>query len=262
MENKLAISEILKTSLRKTIDNIGLFALGLLACLGILLATIAISVLFLLFFFILISQFLSSAGSALAMSGFIVAITCFIILQGLMLGYTRMALDVYDTHSSSLWRLFGCFRIVPRLLISLMALGFLAVLILACGVIVGVILAIGCHYLFVVALGWQAFNFIVFLIVLMGILPLVIAQMYGFIRFGFFQYYLIEHNAGPLEALRKSWNATRGYGWDLFSLYLLVFIICGIVSLSIIGIFFAVPFAMLVAISAYREITRVKQNLE
>ena len=60
-------------------------------------------------------------------------------------------------------------------------------------------------------------------------------------RLAFVPYLVMDKNLEPVAAVEKSWEMTRGYGWKIFGMALLVLpiAILGILSL-IVGIFFAI----------------------
>ncbi|MCK5632588.1 hypothetical protein KAH94_02485 [bacterium] len=102
-----------------------------------------------------------------------------ILIFGLFLGFMRIVLDLYDNGSSSVKRLFSCFYLLPKAIVA---------------------------------------TLIFILLVFVGFLFVVVPGIYLAVRMRFFMYYLIDKNLGPIECLKKSYRATKGFGWDVFAL--------------------------------------------
>ncbi len=54
--------------------------------------------------------------------------------------------------------------------------------------------------------------------VLLGLLCLIVPGIIIAIRLSFVSYLVIDRKLGPLEAVRASWEMTRGHSWNLFGL--------------------------------------------
>lgn len=93
------------------------------------------------------------------------------------------------------------------------------------------------------------------LIVLIGLLLLLIPGIIFIIRFQFYPYFIIDKNLGPIESLKKSWQATKGLTWHLFvfNLALSVINFLGFLAL-IIGIFWTIPTTMLARAFVYTKL--------
>lgn len=93
------------------------------------------------------------------------------------------------------------------------------------------------------------------LIVLAGFILLIVPGVIWAMKFQFFGYFIIEKGCGPVEALRKSSEITRGSIWDLFLFDLLLAGICilGVISL-LVGLFAAIPTAMVAHAFIYRKL--------
>lgn len=112
-------------------------------------------------------------------------LTVFVVMligTGIFLGWVRILLDLYRTQSSGLSRLFSGFRYALT------------------GAIAGL------FYIFIVAGG-----------LLLFIVPGIIWS----IRFSLFSYFILEHNAGPIESLRLSYRTVKGYSWKIFTLWII-----------------------------------------
>jgi uncharacterized membrane protein len=86
-----------------------------------------------------------------------------------------------------------------------------------------------------------------FLIVLAGTILLIIPGIYWAVRYRFSMYAVIDEGLGPVDAIKRSGQLTRGVWWHLFLFYL-VMIGINIIGtcLCIIGLLFAIP-VMIVA---------------
>ena len=54
--------------------------------------------------------------------------------------------------------------------------------------------------------------------VAVGFVLLIVPGIILHLRLQFAPYFLLDQKCGPIEALQKSWNATRGSAWSLFGL--------------------------------------------
>jgi uncharacterized membrane protein len=94
------------------------------------------------------------------------------------------------------------------------------------------------------------------LITLFGFILLIIPGIILSIRFGFFDYLIVDRNSRIIESLKKSWEITKGSTWNLFLLYLLLGIInvLGFFAL-IVGLFWSIPTTMLAEAFVYRKLS-------
>lgn len=92
-----------------------------------------------------------------------------------------------------------------------------------------------------------------FVIVAFGFLLLVVPGFIWMIKYGVFQYLIIDKNLSPLEALKESGRITNGYKKKLFLLGLAMILISIIgVSLLGVGLLVAIPVILLSMVYAYR----------
>jgi uncharacterized membrane protein len=98
-------------------------------------------------------------------------------------------------------------------------------------------------------------NFILGMIVFVGLICLIIPGIYFGIRFGFAPYILIDKDDTIGDALDASWKITEGQVWNIFVLGLVSFVIvlAGLIALlvGVIPAFMIVSFA---GIAAYRAL--------
>lgn len=93
-------------------------------------------------------------------------------------------------------------------------------------------------------------------IVLVGFILLIVPGIIWGIKFQFYQYFIVDKNMGPLEAISASGKVTQGHKWSLFLLGL-IFIglsILGLIAFGI-GIFIVWPVIMIATAYVYRKIS-------
>jgi len=94
---------------------------------------------------------------------------------------------------------------------------------------------------------------LVSLIVLIGTLCCIIPGLWIAVRLSMVEMYILDHpEAGVGEAIKASWNMTKGNFWSLVGMFLsnLGIVILGLCCCCI-GVYFAIPFTMFVETSAY-----------
>ncbi|MDP2734926.1 MAG: DUF975 family protein [bacterium] len=96
-------------------------------------------------------------------------------------------------------------------------------------------------------------------IVFVGFLLLIIPGIIWSVRFQFYPYFIVEEGAGPIEALKKSWNLTQGTAWNLilFSLMLAGIQILGVLALFV-GLIFTTPTTWVARAFVYKELKKSK----
>lgn len=102
-----------------------------------------------------------------------------------------------------------------------------------------------------------------FLIVLGGLILLIIPGIYWAVRYHFALYLIIDRNMGPVTALKKSGEITRGVWWHLFVFFLaaagisiLGFLVC------CVGSFFAIPTVMVATAYVYRSLLATEPGVQ
>ena len=93
------------------------------------------------------------------------------------------------------------------------------------------------------------------LIVVVGLILLIIPGIVWAIKFQFFDYLIVDKGLGPIDALEKSSEITRGVKWDLFIFAILLGIInlMGFVCL-LVGLFVTIPITMVATAFVYRKL--------
>lgn len=138
-----------------------------------------------------------------------------LFFAGLDLGFKKVALEIHDHNSSSAQSLFSCFHLAPKAMIAWIL------------------------YCVMVWIGWILF-----------VLPGFIALL----RFIFFPYFIIDRNAGPIAALRMSFNATKNHMWEIFAFWVAIKIIISLGFVSWIGIILTWPLSTLAYAYFYRKL--------
>lgn len=94
------------------------------------------------------------------------------------------------------------------------------------------------------------------LLVLIGLVLLIIPGIIAIVRLQFGYYFLIEKDMGPVDALKASWDATRGHGMDLF-LFVLMFAIINFIGAIFfgIGLIVTIPITMIATVFIYKKLT-------
>ncbi len=93
------------------------------------------------------------------------------------------------------------------------------------------------------------------LIVVVELILLIIPGIIWAIKFQFFDYLIVDKGLGPIDALEKSSEITRGVKWDLFIFAILLGIInlLGLLCL-LVGLFVTIPVTMVAIAFVYRKL--------
>ena len=93
------------------------------------------------------------------------------------------------------------------------------------------------------------------LIVFVGLILLIIPGIIWGIRYQFFVYFLVDKKTGPMEALKKSSEITKGAKWNLFLFGILLGLIntAGFLCL-LFGLFATIPTTMIAQAFVYRKL--------
>jgi len=152
-------------------------------------------------------------------SSFFSLLISFVVLAlffvGLDLGFRKIALHIHDDKPSSWKELFSSFSLAPKALI-------------------GWIL-----YCVMVWVGW-----------LLLILPGFIALL----RFGFFPYFIVDKNMGPIDALKKSYEVTQHHMWEIFAFWVAMKIVVSLGFVSWLGVLITWPLSTLAYACFYRAL--------
>jgi hypothetical protein len=93
------------------------------------------------------------------------------------------------------------------------------------------------------------------LIVLGGLILLIVPGIYWAIKYYFYGYLIIDQGMGPMDAIKKSGELTKGVKWNLlvFWLALLGIYILGFLACCV-GVLFAIPVIMVAVAYVYRTL--------
>jgi|WetSurMetagenome_2_1015567.scaffolds.fasta_scaffold00657_17 uncharacterized membrane protein len=179
---------------------------------------------FFFFFGMLVIVFLVSAGTSSLEQAFKKSFIYFIILAlsifvNIMIqtGMLKISLDFVDGKKSSLKQLYAYANLTGKIFVSSLLYG---------------------------------------LIVVGGFILLIVPGVIWSIKYGYFIYFIIEKNAGPIEALKMSAKLTNGAKSQLFVLAILLGLInfLGILCLFI-GLFFTIPLSLVAKSYVYRKLS-------
>ena len=100
-------------------------------------------------------------------------------------------------------------------------------------------------------------TFLYGLSILIGVIFLIIPGVILSIRLQFYPYFIVDKGLGPVEALRKSWQITKGTAWNLFIFNLILggIILLGLLAL-IIGSLWAIPTTWVAHAFVYTKLLR------
>ncbi len=86
-----------------------------------------------------------------------------------------------------------------------------------------------------------------------GLLLLIIPGVFVAVKFYFFDIIIVDKKLGPIGALQRSWNITKGRWWSVFGLLILLilFNLAGMLAL-LVGLLVTVPVSWMAMVCAYR----------
>jgi len=92
-------------------------------------------------------------------------------------------------------------------------------------------------------------------IIIIGLVLFVIPGIIFALRLHFAKYLVIDKEMGPVDAIQKSWNITKGITWNLFLLTLLLILIniLGFIAL-LVGLFITIPLTIVTNAFVYRKL--------
>ena len=138
----------------------------------------------------------------------------FVISAWLSLGMIRIFLDISDGKDTSVKRLFSQGALLFSLVVASILYG---------------------------------------LAVVAGTILLIVPGIYLAVKMYFYDLAIVDRGFGPVEALKESWNMTRGKWWSVFGLLILLFIfnIAGLLALFI-GFIVTFPISVMALVLAYK----------
>ena len=102
---------------------------------------------------------------------------------------------------------------------------------------------------------WLASSIIVGIAVVMGLILLLVPGIIMMLRLSLIGFVLVDERTGPIDAIQRSWDMTRGHTMDLLVLFIALFglNILGACCL-VVGLFVTVPMSGLAMAYIYREL--------
>lgn len=99
--------------------------------------------------------------------------------------------------------------------------------------------------------------------VLLGLICFIIPGIICMIRFGLFGFFIVDKGAGPIEALKMSWETIRGCSWRffLFQMVNVLLNVLGILCL-VVGVLFSIPTTVLASVLIYRTLFSQTYGIE
>ncbi len=92
-------------------------------------------------------------------------------------------------------------------------------------------------------------------ITFIGFILLIIPGIIFSIRLQYVPYLIVDKNLPPVEAIKKSWEMTKGSTWNLFFFGILLFLVNVLGAiLLLVGLFVTVPLTMLATTFVYRKL--------
>lgn len=92
-------------------------------------------------------------------------------------------------------------------------------------------------------------------ITFIGFILFIIPGIIFSIRLQYVPYLIVDKNLPPKEAIKKSWEMTKGNTWNLFFFGILLFLINVLGAiLLLVGLFITVPLTMLATTFVYRKL--------
>ena len=151
-----------------------------------------------------------------ALAWFIITIACGILFIIIRMGFIKITLRFYNNEKAKFSDLFSCYPLLFKYILGLIFYG---------------------------------------IIVLGGFILFVVTGIIWGIEYQFFEYFIVDKKLGPIEALRRSSEITRGAKWDLFLFDLLIQIINLLGSICLIlGLFVTLPLTMVARTSVYYQL--------
>lgn len=92
-------------------------------------------------------------------------------------------------------------------------------------------------------------------LVIVGLILLIVPGVVALVRLVFTPFLIVDRGLDPIQAVKASWEETRGYGWSLFGLLLvnLVIMVVGLLLL-IVGVFVAMVWVWASVASYYHAV--------
>jgi uncharacterized membrane protein len=108
---------------------------------------------------------------------------------------------------------------------------------------------------------WVVASFFFGVVFVIGLILFIVPGLYLWARYGFYPFFILDKESGPLEALNQSAEATEGMRWPVLLLFLacLGLNLVGILLVGI-GLLITVPVTLLALAIVYRKINASSQE--
>lgn len=168
------------------------------------------------------------------------------------LGFMKITLKTYDGEPTDFPDLFRYYDLSPRYFLSTVLFTLLILTAMVPGIVV--------VSLVVSSLGSEGVGTLAG--ILIGALFLIPVAFVS-VRFYFFGYFIIDQEAGPVEAFKLSAQLTKGETWELFLLFLILVavILVGLLTF-IVGLLVAYPVALLTTTCVYRKLQETQAQTQ
>jgi hypothetical protein len=98
-------------------------------------------------------------------------------------------------------------------------------------------------------------NLIVFALVALGFIMLIIPGIIVACRLAFVPFIMMDQKLEPMHAIEKSWQMTKGHGWEIFFMAILsFFIFIGGILCLIVGIFISIMWVHAAFATLYQSV--------
>ncbi len=95
----------------------------------------------------------------------------------------------------------------------------------------------------------------VLVVVVVGLVLLIVPGLVALVRLSFVPFLVVDREVSPVEAVRASWDETRGYGWRLLGLFVVnVLILVGGLLVFVVGVFVGLVWAWANVASFYHAV--------
>ena len=110
-------------------------------------------------------------------------------------------------------------------------------------------------------LSWIISSILFALMITIGLAFLIVPGLLIWATFGFFYFFILDKNLGPIAALEESMIATRGIRWHILGLFLVCFglNLLGFICFGL-GVLISFPVTLIAIAAVYRNITGQAQT--
>lgn len=228
---RFTIGDVFKYGINTIIDHFFTLGLGLLAAAGVYaivfftwlsiaaliiyanLSIIKLMIMGHLSIFTIFSELQTAMSFIIILIGFLIVL---FVYYGLLGGFIKLNLAIYDKGTGSISDIFSSFNRAPQLW--------------AAGILYHLITIVGLMLLVIPRIFW-ADGIFYHLITIIGLVLLVIPGIYLAIRLALYPFFIIDQHDEIINAFFKSYTATSGYFWEILIIALIITLLVLISSL-------------------------------